>query len=45
MIILRRIKYQSFINITNMLSKIICYLLSAFDHKRVCVYVFMLSFF
>lgn len=39
-IVFRRIIYQSFINITNMLSESICYLLSTFDYKRVFVCVF-----
>ncbi|CAM9234394.1 unnamed protein product, partial [Bubo scandiacus] len=42
-IVHRRIKYRSFINNTNILSKSICYLLSTFDCKRVCVYVFSCS--
>lgn len=35
-IVLKRIKYQSFINITNMLSESICYLLSTFKCRRAC---------
>uniref|UniRef100_A0A8C8BJY7 Uncharacterized protein n=1 Tax=Otus sunia TaxID=257818 RepID=A0A8C8BJY7_9STRI len=38
-----RTQDYSFINNTNILSKSICYLLSTFDCKRVCVYVFSCS--